>query len=137
VAHPRLRTRIDNRKAAELFAGLHRTYSLAESFRRADLLGAHFDLFMHKGQVTIDAMTEQEPRVLNRLEPKYRSESEVCGLRVRFELSELDRRTMERATGVQRRLTSALASGSGNPTLTIVALAMRLGDHVARRLALD
>lgn len=189
VAHPRFRSQVDHPEAARRWPGLCRSHSLTERFRREALLAAHFDLHLHRGHVTVDAMTEVEPSLSNRIELIAGERGAEDRLRLRFALSDRDRRTIERALGVQRRLTLAFAepgaepgapdrtwfhpagtcrmatdsaagvvdpdcrvfgtenlyvagsavfptSGSGNPTLTLVALALRLAEHLAARLDL-
>ena len=189
VAHPRFRSRVANPRAVERWPGLCRTHSLTERLRSDGLLAASFDLLLHRGHVTVDAMTEIEPSVKNRLELIAAETGGEDRLRLRFDLSRRDQRTIDRALAVQRRLTLAFVdgevppdppdrtwfhpagtcrmasdtalgvvdpdgrvfgtdnvyvagaalfptSGSGNPTLTLVALALRLAEHLAGRLEL-
>ncbi len=189
TAHPRFRSQLQNPDAVARWPGLMRSNSLTPRLRAEGLLAASFDLHLHRDRVSIDAMTEVEPRRANRFE--WRAASGATGapsLGFRFALSDLDRRTIARALEVQRRLVRAFlppgaeepgvertwfhpagscrmaadpalgvvdpacrvfgadnvyvagaavfpSAGSGNPTLTLVALALRLADELTRRLA--
>lgn len=184
-AHPRYRTRFTPGPDSRYPTGIHRTYSLADEFRRSGAGSVHLDLHIRESGCLLDLMRECEPDPANRLtlDGRTRDPFGRPSVRLRVNPTPIDVETATRSEAVRRAALEQLTAGGGrseavdlhwfhpagtcrmgaseatgvvdsncrvfglenlfvlgasvfptsgcvNPTLTIVALAFRLADHI-------
>ena len=142
LAHTTVNWRFGPRTLAGLYPGTHRSYAFHDAFRRRGLGACRTQLAVPPAhEVVWKLQPEMEPRPENRITlPSTRTEADGVAIPdLALAFSERDRVVDRdnRVFALENLYVSGAStfptSGTANPTLTVVALTLRLADQLVAR----